>query len=87
MRVALDTNLLAYAEGVGDERRCRLAQEVIARLNVADALLPTQTLGELARVLLIKAGRDAQAVREAVALLGRQLRGGRLGLGRHAGSA
>ena len=31
MRVALDTNLLVYAEGLGDAVRCRQASELIAQ--------------------------------------------------------
>ncbi|MDT8442497.1 MAG: PIN domain-containing protein [Desulfuromonadales bacterium] len=66
MRVALDTNILAYAEGVGDRQRCRRALDLIARLPVDGVLLPAQTLGELYRVLTAKAGREASLVREAL---------------------
>ncbi len=51
MRVALDTNILAYAEGLGDARRCGLAQSLVARLSPQAVILPAQTLGELFRVL------------------------------------
>lgn len=66
MRAALDTNVLVYAEGIGDARRCAQAVELIGRLNTRDVLLPAQTLGELHRVLVAKGGRDAVAAREAV---------------------
>lgn len=33
MRVALDTNVLAYAEGVGDEIRCTAAISLIEQLT------------------------------------------------------
>lgn len=66
MRVALDTNILAYAEGVGDAQRCMAARALIARLAPAATVLPAQVLGELSRVLAAKARRPAPAVREAV---------------------
>jgi predicted nucleic acid-binding protein len=66
MRVALDTNVLAYAEGVGDEIRCTAAVTLIEQLPAELVLLPAQTLGELYRVLTGKAKREAGGVREAV---------------------
>lgn len=66
MRVALDTNVLAYAEGVGDERRCRAAILLVEQLSSNMVVLPAQTLGELSRVLTGKAKRSAEQAREAV---------------------
>lgn len=66
MRVALDTNVLAYAEGVGDERRCGLAVQLVEQLPGHAVVLPAQTLGELSRVLTGKAKRSAEQTREAV---------------------
>ncbi|MDX9706413.1 MAG: PIN domain-containing protein [Azospira sp.] len=66
MRVALDTNVLAYAEGVGDERRCSMAVQLVEQLPCTEVLLPAQTLGELSRVLTSKAKRSAEQTREAV---------------------
>lgn len=66
MRVALDTNVLAYAEGIGDAARCQCARQWVERLEGHDVILPAQTLGELARVLTHKAGRKADAVRQDV---------------------
>ena len=51
MRIALDTNVLVYAEGVGDEARCTAAITLIEQLPAELVLLPAQTLGELYRVL------------------------------------
>jgi predicted nucleic acid-binding protein len=64
--VALDTNLLAYAEGVNDARRQSRALEVITGLPVGMAIIPVQVLGELFRVLTAKAGRDPAAARAAI---------------------
>lgn len=64
MRLTLDTNVLAYAEGVGDARRCFIARELIAGLPIEKVLIPVQVLGELHRVLTGKAGRTAEQVKE-----------------------
>ena len=66
MRVALDTNILAYAEGVGDARRCARAIRLIEQLPADLVLLPAQTLGELFRVLAGKTKREAGLIREAI---------------------
>lgn len=66
MRVALDTNVLAYAEGLGDDRRCALAVQCLESLPDADVVIPAQVLGELSRVLTGKAGRTAFQAREAI---------------------
>jgi predicted nucleic acid-binding protein len=64
--VALDTNILAYAEGLGDELRCSTALQLIEQLRGAELVLPAQTLGELSRVLTGKAKRSTAEAREAV---------------------
>jgi predicted nucleic acid-binding protein len=66
VRVALDTNILAYAEGVGDEVRRTAALTLVDRIPAEAVLLPAQALGELYRVLTGKAGRDLKAAREAI---------------------
>lgn len=66
MRVALDTNILAYAEGLGDEARCQAAFRLVEKLPGNLVLLPAQTLGELSRVLTGKARRSPAVAREAI---------------------
>jgi predicted nucleic acid-binding protein len=66
VRVALDTNVLAYAEGLGDERRCGSAMQLVEQLSCTEVVLPAQILGELSRVLTGKAQRSASQTREAV---------------------
>ena len=56
MKVALDTNVLAYAEGIGDEARRRKTHALLSALPVDNVVLPAQTLGELFRVLTGKGG-------------------------------
>lgn len=53
-KVTIDTNVLAYAEGAGDERRRARAVEVLAALPQGAVVLPVQVLGELYRVLVGK---------------------------------
>jgi predicted nucleic acid-binding protein len=48
MRVALDTNILAYAEGVDDLARKKIAVALVRSLDEGSTLL-VQVLGELFR--------------------------------------
>jgi len=66
MWAALDTNVLAYAEGLGDERRCTVARSLVERMPAGRVLLPAQTLGELYRVLTGKAGWGTDPARAAL---------------------
>lgn len=54
MRVALDTNILAYAEGVNEDRGKLAAIEVLNAYEAHDVLVPAQVLAELFSVLLRK---------------------------------
>lgn len=58
MKVALDTNVLAYVEGVGDEPRRAEAERLLALLSIDGVVLPTQVAGELYNVLRRKKGLD-----------------------------
>ena len=66
MRIALDTNVLAYAEGVNGETMRRRALELIDRLPRDEVVLPVQVLGELFSVLTRKAARPRAAARAAI---------------------
>ena len=66
MLLAVDTNVLAYAEGAGDEKRRHMAAELMARLPAAAVILPVQVLGELYRVLVGKLRQPAARAQEAV---------------------
>jgi predicted nucleic acid-binding protein len=66
MRIALDTNILAYAEGVGDQSHRELSLILIDRLPEESVIVPVQVLGELYRVLTGKAMRNRNDAREAV---------------------
>src|SRR5689334_6778741 len=66
MKVALDTNILAYAEGTNGTGMRDKALEVVQRLPPASIVLPVQTLGELFHVLVRKARRRSSRARAAV---------------------
>lgn len=66
MKAAVDTNILAYAEGVNGLDRRRAALELVRRLPTAVALIPVQVLGELYNVLVRKAGRSAAEARARI---------------------
>jgi predicted nucleic acid-binding protein len=54
MRLALDTNILVYAEGVNGEPRQQAAIDLISKLQRESTFIPVQVLGELFRVLVSK---------------------------------
>lgn len=66
MRVSLDTNVLAYAEGVNGRAKQETALELIERTPKDAIVLPVQVLGELFHVLVRKAGRKPADARAAI---------------------
>ena len=66
MKIALDTNVLAYAEGANGTAMRDKALELIQRLPPGAIVLPVQTLGELFNVLVRKAKRRPSRARAAV---------------------
>lgn len=66
MKVALDTNILAYAEGINGAARKADALTLIQRLPGSAVMLPVQALGELFQLLLRKASRTAAQARDAI---------------------
>jgi predicted nucleic acid-binding protein len=66
VRVALDTNVLAYAEGLNDAERRGIAIDLVDRLPQGAAVIPVQVLGELFNVLVRRAGKSRRAAREAL---------------------
>ncbi len=66
MRIALDTNILAYAEGVNGSARKKAALELVRKLPESSTFVPVQVLGELFRVLVGKAGFSGVQTRAAV---------------------
>jgi predicted nucleic acid-binding protein len=66
MKIALDTNVLAYAEGTNGTVMRDKALELIQRFPPGAIVLPVQTLGELFNVLVRKARRRPRRARAAV---------------------
>jgi predicted nucleic acid-binding protein len=66
MRVAVDTNVLAYAEGINGPTREAEARDLLQRLPPEETLLPVQALSELFNVLVRKARRTPVDARTAV---------------------
>jgi predicted nucleic acid-binding protein len=56
MRIALDTNVLAYVEGVNGAPRKKAALAIIEKLPVNSIFIPVHAMGELFHVLVRKAG-------------------------------
>ena len=65
-RVALDTNVLAYAEGVNGDDRKNSALNILRSFSEFEIVLPVQALGELFAVLTRKAKWPAAQARSAV---------------------
>lgn len=61
MKVALDTNVLAYAIGVNDALRQDRANAVIDVVDANDIIVSSQVAGELYNVLVRKTGRSREA--------------------------
>ena len=66
MKIAFDTNILAYAEGVNGAAMKRKAMGLVEKLPEGAALLPVQTLVELFNLLVRKAGRAPVKARTAI---------------------
>ncbi len=64
--MALDTNILAYAEGVNGARHRAAALALVQRLPQEATVIPVQALGELFNVLVRKAGKSRAQAREAL---------------------
>jgi predicted nucleic acid-binding protein len=66
VKLALDTNILVYAEGVNGRARAADARALLGRLSPELVIIPVQALGELYTVLTRKAGWPEARARAAV---------------------
>jgi predicted nucleic acid-binding protein len=66
VRLALDTNILVYAEGLNGAAKRAAILGLLTRLPQESALVPVQVLGELYNVLIRKAGLSRKQARSAV---------------------
>ena len=69
-RIALDSNILIYAESAerypGDQRKIGIAQRLLDAIPRRNRIVPVQALGELFNVLTRRVGRSADASRASV---------------------
>ena len=66
MRVALDTNILVYAEGLNGSAKMQTAIDLLQKLPQDLIVTPAQTLGELFNVLVKKARRTPTEARASI---------------------
>jgi predicted nucleic acid-binding protein len=66
VRIACDTNVLAYAEGINGPERRDVAMNIIRRLPQSSTVIPVQVLGELFNVLVRKGGKSRRDARDAL---------------------
>jgi predicted nucleic acid-binding protein len=66
MLIAIDTNILVYAEGLNGKPMQERALAIVEQLAPESTLLPVQILSELFNVLTRKAGRSRAKARDAV---------------------
>lgn len=66
MNVAIDSNVLAYAEGVNGKQNRDAAIGLLQALPQESTLVPVQALGELFTVLVRKAGKSRTEAAAAV---------------------
>jgi predicted nucleic acid-binding protein len=66
VKAAIDTNVLAYAEGIDDPDHGKIALEVLDRVIPAGAVVAVQTLGELFHLLRRKGKYSSARARDAV---------------------
>lgn len=66
MRIAIDSNVLLYAEGVNDPERMVAARRILARIPRTQGIVPVQALGECFRLLVRKGGLTAAAAADTI---------------------
>jgi predicted nucleic acid-binding protein len=66
LRIAVDTNLLAYAEGINGVEQRDAALALLRRLPQEAAVIPVQVLGELFNVLVRKGGKSRGEARDVL---------------------
>jgi len=66
VRIALDTNIMAYAKGVNGTERRTAASRVLSNLAEDEIVVPAQALAELFTLLIRKVRRPVRETREAM---------------------
>ncbi len=71
VKIALDTNILAYGEGINDGAAHTTAERLVHSLPASRTYIPVQVLGEFFNVLVRKGRRHPRDARTAVEELGK----------------
>jgi predicted nucleic acid-binding protein len=66
VRIAIDTNILAYAEGIDDAERQQEARLILASAATQQLVIPLQGLGELFSVLRRKSSLPPETIKQTV---------------------
>jgi predicted nucleic acid-binding protein len=66
MLIALDTNILAYAEGINDANRQKTTIEILRLIPRDNIIVPVQCLGELFNVMATKAKRKPDEIHGSI---------------------
>jgi len=66
MRIAFDTNVVGYAEGLDDAVRCRQARDLLVELQSHALVMPVQVAAELHRLVMRRSRVDAGQARIVV---------------------
>lgn len=66
MRIALDTNVLTYAEGVNDAVKRDAVANLLQVFSPETVFIPVQVLGELFNVLVREAGKSRSEAGQAL---------------------
>ena len=65
--VAVDTNVLVYAESCGEDRKQEIARDGLAAIPRKEVVIPAQALAECYRVLVVKAKLPRAEARARIA--------------------
>jgi predicted nucleic acid-binding protein len=66
LRIVIDTNVLAYAEGINGAARKKAALDIIEHLPTDSTFVPVQVLGELFHALVRKGERSPKRALAAI---------------------
>ncbi len=66
MRIAVDSNIILYAEGLGDPTKGEIARSILKQLPLAQSIIPIQALGEVHHNLTRKGRWPRERANEAV---------------------
>jgi predicted nucleic acid-binding protein len=66
VRIAVDSNIILYAEGLGDPTKGEIARSILKQLPLAQSIIPIQALGEVHHNLTRKGRWPRERANEAI---------------------